>query len=102
MLPAAAFARLPALDLLDRAVLNLGGAAPLARVTAIGWLGAAEVVTPERTLRLGIRTRIEPFVRASSTSWVVSDGVSKARTLVIERDAGFIERNGRRTALPRD
>ena len=80
----------------------MGGAALLSRVRSIGWLGAAEVVTPERTLRLGIRTRVEPFVRASSTSWIMSEGVAKARTLMIEPDAGYVERDGKRTPLPRD
>ncbi|QNA84122.1 hypothetical protein G4G27_09080 [Sphingomonas sp. So64.6b] len=100
LLPAAAIGRGAIVDPVARTAAAMGGQHLLDRVAAIGWLGAAEVVTPEKTLRLGVETRIEPFVRARSNSWVMTEGVAKARSLIIEPTGGWMERDGKRTALP--
>ena len=53
-----------------------------------------------RVLQLSVRTRVEPFRRVRSTSWLTSKGEATARTLVIEPDDGWLEQNGERNALP--
>ena len=70
------------------------------RLRAIGWAGGAEVNADGRTLRLGIDTRVEPFRRARSRSWLLEAGQASARTLVIEPDRGWVERDGKRADLP--
>ncbi len=47
-----------------------------------------------------METRVEPFVRARSDSWVMAEGVAKARSLIIEPTGGWMERDGKRSALP--
>ncbi len=66
---------------------------------AIGWTGSAMVFDGPRVIELGLRTRIEPFVRARSTSWLTREGESAARTLVIEPTEGWLERGGKREEL---
>lgn len=66
----------------------------------MSWRGRATVVAGERLLDLTVQTRIEPFARARSTSWITRDGEASARTLVIEPETGWLERGGRREALP--
>jgi len=46
-----------------------------------------------------VNTRIEPFVRARSETKL--SGTDDLRTLIIEPEGGWIERNGTRTPLPR-
>lgn len=87
-------------DPVARAERGLGGRALIDRVRAISWTGTAEVNLPERTLVLGVETRIEPFVRARSTSWIKAEGKATARALVIEPDAGYVLRDGKRQPLP--
>lgn len=100
MLPAIAMARGASGDPVARTAAAMGGQRLLDRIAAIGWVGAAEVVTPERTLRLGMRTRIEPFVRMRSDSWVMKEGTAATRSLIIEPDGGWTERDGKRAPLP--
>ncbi|MGY4397869.1 hypothetical protein ACVWZA_003066 [Sphingomonas sp. UYAg733] len=100
MLPAAAIGRGATIDPVARTAAAMGGQRLLDRVAAIGWVGGAEVVTPEKTLRLGIETRVEPFVRAHSNSWIMAEGVAKTRSLIIEPTGGWTERDGKRAALP--
>ncbi|MGJ3629857.1 hypothetical protein AB5I41_29090 [Sphingomonas sp. MMS24-JH45] len=83
-----------------RAERALGGRALIDRVRALAWTGEAEVTLPDRTLVLRVETRIEPFVRARSTSWVKAQGRATARTLVVEPDDGFLLRGGARSPLP--
>ena len=86
-------------DLLARALRAAGGRERLARVKALHWTGNAQVMLPDRTLRLEVETRVEPFVRARSRSWLLGKPET-ARTLIIEPDGGFVEREGARTPLP--
>jgi len=86
-------------DLLDRAIAAMGGREQLARIKALRWTGQARVETGDTTLRLEVETRVEPFLRAQSRSWL-SGKPETARTLIIEPDGGFVERGGARTPLP--
>lgn len=76
----------------------MGGKDVLSRVKALRWAGTARVESGGRTLEIEVSTRVEPFVRARSETKLVSTGDS--RTLIIEPDGGWIERNGTRTPLP--
>lgn len=87
-------------DAVARAERALGGRARIDRVRALSWTGTAEVALPDRILTLGVETRVEPFVRARSTSWIKAEGKAKARTLVIEPDDGYVLRDGARQPLP--
>jgi hypothetical protein len=96
---AAKAAGLPDDDLLGRALVAAGGRARLSRVRALRWTGSAEVRTGGKTLHLEVDTRVEPFVRARSRSWLAGQPET-ARTLIIESDGGFVERGGTRAPLP--
>lgn len=73
---------------------------PERRVVAVGWRGSATVTTPDRTLDLAVETRVEPFRRARSRSWITAQGEASARTLVIEPGDGWLERGGKREPMP--
>ncbi|WP_404333403.1 hypothetical protein AB2M62_10055 [Sphingomonas sp. MMS12-HWE2-04] len=96
---AAKAAALPREDLLDRALRAMGGRAKLARVKALRWTGQAQVMLRDKRLELEIDTRVEPFVRARSRSWLAGKP-DTARTLIIEPAGGFVERSGERKPLP--
>ena len=68
-------------------------------VKAIGWSATAMVFDGPRVIELTLRTRVEPFRRARSTSWITREGEGAARILVIEPDTGWLERGGKREEL---
>lgn len=78
----------------------MGGAALLARVRAIGWTGTARMASGGHVLDLGIETRIEPFVRARSESWLIDDGRAEKRTIMVEGHDAFVVFRGRQVSLP--
>lgn len=78
----------------------MGGSDLLARVRAIGWTGTARVIAGGRTLELGVETRVEPFVRARSETWLVEEGRVEKRTMMIEGDNGFLVFKGRQVSMP--
>ena len=81
-------------------VLMLPAAAAVqCRVEAIAWRGYARVFQGDTVLDLTICTRVEPFRRAGSTSWITNKGKATARTLVIEPTDGWLEQGGRRKPL---
>lgn len=86
-------------DLLDRVISAAGGRALLARVKALNWTGVARVNAGDKTLNISVKTRVEPFVRARSETFLVGQPET-ARTLIIEPDGGFVEKGGVRTGLP--
>lgn len=98
-LPAAARTR-AFVDPVARARAAMGGADLLARIRAIGWTGTAKVVAGGRTLELGVETRVEPFIRARSDSWLIDEGRVEKRTMMIEGRDGFVVFKGRQVAMP--
>lgn len=97
---AALIAARPPASLLDRAIRRAGGAAALQSAQVLHWKGEATVYAGERRVDIGVSTHVEPFVAARSDSWLLSDGPAKTRSLIIEPDRGWIERDGARTLLP--
>lgn len=71
-----------------------------ARVKLLRWDGHATIVQGDTTIEISVQTHVEPFARASSRSWITRQGSWTARTMTIEPDAGYVERNGMRTPLP--
>ncbi|MDB5705672.1 MAG: hypothetical protein JWN66_2788 [Sphingomonas bacterium] len=67
----------------------VGGRALIEQVRSIRWSGTAAVFVGAKTIDLGVETVLEPFVRARSDSWLVMEGRSTRRTLMIEGDQGF-------------
>ena len=48
---------------------------------------------------LNVETRIEPFARGRSDTWLESEGRSTIRTIMVERDSAFLVHEGAQTAL---
>jgi hypothetical protein len=82
-------------DAIDRA----GGHDALARVRTLAWDGHAVVHVGGREIPIGVSTRVAPFDWARSTSWLEPEGASKARTMIVARDAAWIESDGRRQPM---
>lgn len=76
----------------------MGGRILLDRVKALRWTGTARVESGGRVLDIAVETRVEPFVRARSKTRLA--GTANARTLILEPEGGWVERNGTRTPLP--
>jgi hypothetical protein len=85
-------------DPVARARAAMGGDV-LARVRTIGWSGSATLFAPGRAIDLQVETRIEPFVRARSDSWLASGDRSTKRTLMVEGHAAFAVVEGKQIAL---
>jgi hypothetical protein len=75
-------------------------AANVRKVKALAWEGTALLTTGRKTLSIHVKTRVEPFVRARSETYLVDQGPASLRTLIIEPDGGWVERDGTRTPLP--
>lgn len=71
------------------------------RVRALRWTGSARIFVGEDQIDIGLSTRVEPFVRSRSDTWLISDGPGKPRSLIIEPDGGWTEWEGVRTAMDR-
>ncbi|QMW23287.1 hypothetical protein [Sandaracinobacteroides saxicola] len=96
---ALAAARLPE-SLLDRAIRRAGGAHALRNARLLRWRGRASIFAGPRRIEIGVSTRVIPFRAARSDSWLLSEGPSKQRSLIIEPSGGWVERAGVRTPLP--
>lgn len=87
-------------DVLTRAIAARGGRALLTRVKALNWTGEAKiVVAADRTITVGVKSRVEPFVRSHSEYWQPGQADS-TRIMAIEPDTGWVEMGGKRTTLP--
>jgi hypothetical protein len=75
-----------------------GVAAP-GTVRALRWFGTARVRAGGREVVIGVRTRVEPLVRARSETWLVHRRET-ARTLVVEPDGAWTVRGGLWTRMP--
>ena len=54
----------------------------------------------DRTIELGVDTRVVPLTSARSETWLREKGRETQRTLEITRDGGWMVRDGQRTPLP--
>ena len=78
----------------------IGGRDLIQRVRSIRWTGTAKVYAGDKAIDIGVETYVEPFVRARSDSWLIGEGRSEMRTLMIEGERGFKVTNGLQSALP--
>jgi hypothetical protein len=69
-------------------------------VRPLSWTGTGKVYPPGRVLELGVRTQVEPFVCAQSDTWVLAQGPSTMRTMIIEPGGGWLVRGGKREPMP--
>ncbi|MDG2532298.1 hypothetical protein P6144_01440 [Sphingomonas sp. HITSZ_GF] len=67
---------------------------------ALEWDALGEIPTERGIMRRTFRTRVEPFVRARSTSWLEGEAPASARMTIIEPDGAWREVQGTREALP--
>lgn len=86
--------------LLDQAIVAAGGEAALSRVHALRWTGEATVFDPDGQIALGVDTRVVPFERAKSDTWLRERRRHTLRTLEIGPDGGWTTRDGQRTPMP--
>ena len=87
-------------DLLERAIARAGGAAALRRARTLRWTGTASVFAGDRIVQIGVETRVEPFVRARSSSWLIDQGPEAVRSIVLEPADAWLERRGVRLPIP--
>ena len=74
----------------------------LQRVRALRWTGEATVFAGDRRIELGVETRVEPFLRATSDTWLRDQGRATLRTLEVAPDEGWMTRDGKREPMPAD
>lgn len=74
--------------------------APVSAMKALEWSGIGELPTERGLNRLVLKTRVEPFLRARTTSWFENDEPESARTLIVEPDGAWVESKGARKRLP--
>jgi len=100
-LPVAAKAGGFARDVLEQAIAARGGRARIARIKALNWTGKAIVaIADDKTLEIRVKTRVEPFGRARSESWIPASPDPTPRTMTIRPEGGFVDYKGIRRALP--
>ncbi|MEG3175003.1 hypothetical protein U1872_02085 [Sphingomonas sp. RB3P16] len=84
----------------SRALAAAGGRDLLTRVRVLSWSGRARMLLGSVPVELMVETRIEPFARARSDSWLVTEGREAARSVMVERDSAFVVQYGAQTPLP--
>lgn len=87
-------------ELLERAVAAAGGRRALSRARVLIWTGDAVVTAGGRTVRIGLRTVVEPFDYARSESWLADKRPSSQRVLTLDGDAATITRDGKSSPAP--
>lgn len=90
----------PADTLLQQAIDAAGGEAALSRAQVLAWTGEATVLADGQRIELGVDTRVAPFTKARSDTWVRDPGRNTLRSLEIDGDQGWMTRGGQRTAMP--
>jgi len=86
-------------DSIERTKVAMGGSPLLARVRALRWIGTAKTYSQGKAVHIGVETSFEPFRRARADSWILSEGRSQIRTLMLEGDQGFQVSDGRQSSL---
>lgn len=86
--------------LLRQALRQHGGVEALAGVRALDWTGTATVTAGGRTVSVQAMTRVVPFTSARSDTWLLTETTSEKRTLIVEPDGAWAERDGVRRELP--
>lgn len=77
-----------------------GGADVLAQISELRWTGHAVIHGERAPFEIRVRTTVVPFMSAHSESWLRTEDASNSRVMIIERERGWLERNGKRTPMP--
>jgi hypothetical protein len=72
---------------------------PVTALRTLSWTGTGKVFPPGRTLELGVETSVTPFETARSDTWILSEGRSTMRSMIIEQYGGWTERGGKREPM---
>src|SRR5262245_3632749 len=83
-------------DLLKNAVAKAGGEKVLRSIKELRWQGTAKIFAGNRVIEIGASTVVKPFLSARSDTWLLSDGPEKQRSLILDGEQGWMERNGQR------
>lgn len=68
---------------------------------SLNWDGTAKIFFGDRGfIDVGVVTTVEPFVRARTDSWLVSEGPAKRRTLFVDPNDVYSLQDGKRETLP--
>ena len=90
----------PGQALLQQAIDAAGGEAALTRARILTWSGTAAVFAGDKTIELGVDSRVVPFRSAQSDTWLRDSGRATLRSLQIDGDQGWMVRDGQRTPMP--
>jgi hypothetical protein len=97
----AALAALAIGNLAQPAVAQGGPLAITVSVERLSWQGTGEVYPPGRTLKIGLRTAIDPVGNVVSETWPLELGEAKGlRRMRIANGQGTIERGGKSQPMP--
>lgn len=85
----------PPLDLPDRQVVEQ-------QPHRLSWAGTGRVFLPDAQLDLGVSTSLQvlPLDHIRSESWLLSQGKASKRAMIFEGAQAWIERGGKREAMP--
>ena len=67
---------------------------------SLSWEGTATVHAGGRKIEIGVRTRISKEGHVVSESWPLAQGEAAMRRMIIDDSGGWMERNGKREAMP--
>ena len=71
------------------------------KLRILSWTGTSRVFPPGGdALQLGVSTTVDPFRSAHADTWLLSQGRSSLRSMILEPDGGWMERDGRRDPMP--
>lgn len=87
-------------SILEEAVKAAGGLARLEAVQALRWTGTARIHAAQDPIDIGVSTRVVPFTSARSDTWLLSEGPTRRRSMVIEPSRAWTERDGKVSPLP--
>ncbi len=88
--------------LVSRAIGAAGGVAALAALPALQWSGSATVHTPGRAIEILGTWQVAPPDTARVTTWLAEEDSTKARTLVVAGDHGWLQHDGKTVPMPAD
>jgi hypothetical protein len=86
--------------ILAGAIFASGGAPALGALTALEWRGSATVHTPDKDVDILGKWRMVPPDTARVATWLAAEDSSKARTMVVAGEQGWLVRNGKTDPMP--
>ena len=69
-------------------------------IRPLSWEGTATIHAGDRNIDIRVRTRIDGAGNVVSESWPVDQGEQAMRRMIIDETGGWMERGGKREAMP--